>query len=73
VLDAKADSGTAGALTLAKLVELRPVVVDGKVVALESIHPPGAVRIMGAAMWSPCWLERIPDAADQATRALTGP
>lgn len=37
---------------------MRPVVVDRQVVALESVNPPGAVRVVGAAMWSPAWIER---------------
>jgi hypothetical protein len=37
------------------------VVRGGKVVALESIDPPGAVRIVGAAMWSAGWFDSIPD------------
>jgi hypothetical protein len=52
-----------GAVGLAQGIELRPVVVDGQVVALESVDPPGAVRILGAAMWSRLWLAQIPDAA----------
>lgn len=47
-----------GALTLAKGLEMRPVVVNGLVVALESVYPPGVVRVIGAAMWSPAWIER---------------
>lgn len=36
---------------------MRPVVVDGQVVALESVNPPGAVRVVGAAMWSRAWID----------------
>ena len=46
-----------GALTLAKGIEMRPIVVDGQVVALESVKPPGAVRVVGAAMWSRAWID----------------
>jgi hypothetical protein len=58
---------------------MRPVVVDGMVVALESINPPGAIRVMGAAMWSGAWLDRIPAAHQPAydnalrTQAKDGP
>jgi hypothetical protein len=47
-----------GALTLATGLIMRPVVVAGQVVALESVNPPGAVRVVGAAMWSPAWIKR---------------
>jgi hypothetical protein len=56
-----ADPGPAGALTLAKGIEMRPVIFNGKVVALESVNPPGAVRVLGAAMWSRAWLQFIPE------------
>ena len=55
------DPGPAGAVGLAKGIEMRPVVRDGKVVALESIDPPGAVRVVGAAMWSGAWRDLVPD------------
>jgi hypothetical protein len=51
-----ARTGMVGALTLAAGLKMRPVVVNGEVVALESINPPGAVRVVGAAMWSPAWI-----------------
>lgn len=52
-----APTGAVGALALAKGLEMRPVVINGQVVALESVYPPGAVRVVGAAMWSPGWIE----------------
>lgn len=52
-----ATSGATGALTLAAGIQMRPVVVNGQVVALESVNPPGAVRVVGAAMWSRAWVE----------------
>jgi hypothetical protein len=52
-----ATSGATGALTLAAGIRMRPVVVNGQVVALESVNPPGAVRVVGAAMWSPAWIK----------------
>ena len=65
---------TPGALTLAAGIQLRPVVVNGQVVALESVHPPGAVRVVGAAMWSRAWVrERYivdPDAITVYEKAL---
>ena len=36
---------------------MRPVVVNGQVVALESVYPPGAIRVVGAAMWNPAWIK----------------
>jgi len=53
-----APTGATGALTLATGLKMRPVVVNGQVVALESVFPPGAVRVVGAAMWSPGWIQR---------------
>jgi hypothetical protein len=65
---------TPGALTLAAGIQLRPVVINGQVVALESVYPPGAVRIVGAAMWSRAWVrERYivdPSAIDIYEKAL---
>jgi hypothetical protein len=55
-----AQPGPAGALTLADGILMRPVVKDGDVVALESVDPPGAVRVVGAAMWSSAWRKKIP-------------
>ena len=55
------EPGPAGAATLTQGLQVRPVVVDGKVVALESIDPPGAVRILGAGMWSSLWISRMPE------------
>ena len=37
--------------------ELTVVEVNGAVVALESVNPKGAVRIIGAAMWSGLWID----------------
>ena len=51
-----ATSGSVGALTLASGIVMRPVLVNGQVVALESVNPPGAVRVVGAAMWSRAWI-----------------
>ena len=52
-----------GALALATM-ELTIVEVNGQVVALESVNPKGAVRIVGAAMWSPLWIDgRAPGGA----------
>lgn len=56
-----ADPGPAGALALAKGIEMQPVRFNGQVVALESVNPPGAVRVLGAAMWSRAWLQFIPE------------
>ena len=60
---APATPGPAGAVTIGKSagVEFKPVVKHGKVVALESIDPPGAVRVIGAGLWSAGWLPRISD------------
>jgi hypothetical protein len=55
------EPGPAGAVGLAKGIQMRPVVRNGKIVALESIDPPGAVTVKGAAAWSGAWIERIPD------------
>ena len=65
-LAAPVETGKAGALTLAQGLEMRPVVVNGQVVALESVNPPGAVRVVGAAMWSPAWLKAIADPGARA-------
>lgn len=35
---------------------MRPVVINNQVVARESVNPPGAVRVVGAAMWSNAWI-----------------
>jgi hypothetical protein len=61
---AAAVPGPAGALTIGTVpsVTFRPVVRNGKVVALESIDPPGAIRVIGAAMWTGRWLRYISDA-----------
>jgi hypothetical protein len=58
-----AEPGPAGAVGLTSTagIFMRPVVRDGKVVALESIDPPGAVNVKGAAMWSGAWIKRIPE------------
>jgi hypothetical protein len=58
---APAVPGPAGAVTLGASagVKFRPVVKEGKVVALESIDPPGAVRVLGAGMWSGMWTKHI--------------
>jgi hypothetical protein len=56
-----------GAATLAKGIELRPIVVDGQVVGLESVNPPGAVRIVGAAVWNRVWIKSIFQEAARST------
>lgn len=55
------DPGPAGAVNLADGIKMRPVVRGNKVVALESIDPPGAVRVVGAAMWTAAWGRWIPN------------
>ena len=54
-------AGPAGAVQLGANagVKFKPVVRNGKVVALESIDPPGAVRVIGAAMWSGAWIRFV--------------
>ena len=55
---AKGDAGgPKGAVTLADSLEMTVVEVNGEIVALESVNPKGAVRVLGAAMWSPSWIE----------------
>jgi hypothetical protein len=53
--------GPAGAVAIGAGTgaKFRPVVREGKVVALESIDPPGAVRVLGAGMWSGMWAKYI--------------
>ena len=58
---AGSDPGPAGAVKLADGIKMRPVVRGSKVIALESIDPPGAVRVIGAAMWTVAWGKWIPD------------
>ncbi|MBL0213631.1 MAG: hypothetical protein IPQ07_07100 [Myxococcales bacterium] len=46
-------------------IEMKPKVVNGKVVALESVNPPGAVRVIGAAMWNGAWANAMTNEADK--------
>ncbi|MFT3699673.1 MAG: DUF4157 domain-containing protein [Kofleriaceae bacterium] len=55
-VDGVKDAAPKGALALATM-ELTVVEMNGQVVALESVNPKGAVRIIGAAMWSPLWVD----------------
>ena len=62
LIDAPAVPGPAGPVTLGGTrAEFKPVVKGGEVVALESINPPGVVRVIGAGMWSPAWINSISD------------
>ncbi|HWU91140.1 MAG TPA: DUF4157 domain-containing protein [Kofleriaceae bacterium] len=73
-ITAPAVPGPAGAVTLGKGTgaKFKPVVKGGKVVALESIDPPGAVRVIGAGMWSGAWLDRISDQLDMPNPTKPG-
>lgn len=65
-ITAPAAPGPAGAFTLGQGagVKFKPVVRGGKVVALESVDPPGAVRVIGAGMWTPAWIIHVSDNVD---------